>query len=143
MLDRPVPEPVLDGARVVALVGKRVPAPVAQHVSVYRESDCGDMKAQHEASPSVFGAINARPTDCRNRKSPKSFQAKSTRPRHMSSARSFRVWRWTHVGLLPRAVRALVAERDALRGKLEAQQTNERHVEVRNAFCVTRPVPVC
>ena len=33
---------------------------------------------------------------------------------------------------LARSVRALVAERDALRGKLESHQTNAPHVEVRN-----------
>ena len=35
----------------------------------------------------------------RIRTSQKSFPAKSTRPRPMSSARSFRVWRWTAGGL--------------------------------------------
>ena len=37
VLDGPMPEPILNGARVVALVGKRVAAAVAEHVSMYRE----------------------------------------------------------------------------------------------------------
>ena len=49
------------------------------------------------------------------------FPGKKTPPRPMSSARSFRAWRWT-AGGLARSVRALVAERDALKEKLETRQ---------------------
>jgi hypothetical protein len=36
-----MPEPILNSARIMALVGQRVAAAVAQHVSMYGEGEAG------------------------------------------------------------------------------------------------------
>ena len=41
MLDRAMAEPILNGARVMALVGQRVAAAMAEHVRVNQEGESG------------------------------------------------------------------------------------------------------
>jgi hypothetical protein len=47
MLDCSVPKPILNCARIVAIIGQLVPARMAQHVNMHREGQRGFLAYQN------------------------------------------------------------------------------------------------